>query len=262
MSNIRQAVWVELLKARRSRVPVLTALGFSMLPLVGGFFMIILRDPEMARRAGLISAKAQLLTGTADWPTFLSFLSQATAVGGIFIFSLITTWVFGREYSDRTVKDLLALPTSRSAVVLAKLIVILMWTTAITVLMYLVGLVVGWVVALPPVSVQVMVLGAFTLAVTAGLTIALVTPVAFVASAGHGYLAPMGATILFVALAQIIAVIGWGEYFPWSVPALYTQMAGEGTAALGAASYAIVILTSLAGAAVTLLWWELADQTH
>ena len=262
MNNLAQAVWVELLKARRSRVPLFTALGFSIVPFVGGFFMIILKDPELARRAGLISAKAQLLAGTADWPTYLSLLAQATAVGGIILFSIIASWVFGREYSDRTVKDLLALPTSRSAIVLAKFLVILLWTAAITGLMYLIGLAVGKAVALPPVPGEILTQGTLTLAVTACLTFLLVTPVAFVASSGHGYLAPMGATILFVALAQVVAIAGWGEYFPWSVPALYSQIAGQGSADLGTVSFAIVILTGLAGIAGTLLWWELADQSR
>jgi len=47
MNNIAQAVWVEMLKARRSRMPLLTALGFSLVPLAGGFFMIVLKDPEL-----------------------------------------------------------------------------------------------------------------------------------------------------------------------------------------------------------------------
>ena len=69
MLNLRQAIWVELLKARRSRRPLLTALGFALLPLVDGFFMVVIRDPELARQAGLISAKAQITMGSADWPT-------------------------------------------------------------------------------------------------------------------------------------------------------------------------------------------------
>jgi hypothetical protein len=36
--------------------------------------MIILKDPERARSMGLISAKAQLAAGVADWPTRLSLL--------------------------------------------------------------------------------------------------------------------------------------------------------------------------------------------
>jgi ABC-2 type transport system permease protein len=86
-------------------MPLLTALGFALFPLIGGFFMLILRDPDLARRAGLISTKAQITMGAADWPTYLGFLALGTAVGGIMIFGLIGSWVFGREYSDRTVKD-------------------------------------------------------------------------------------------------------------------------------------------------------------
>jgi len=66
VSNFAQAVWVEMLKARRSKMPLFTALGFALFPLGGGFFMIILKDPELARRMGLISAKAQIMMGSAD----------------------------------------------------------------------------------------------------------------------------------------------------------------------------------------------------
>jgi ABC-2 type transport system permease protein len=257
MSNIAQAVWVEMLKARRSRMPLFTALGFSLLPLVGGFFMIILRDPELARRVGLISAKAQIMMGVADWPAYLGFLALATAIGGIMLFGLIATWVFGREYSDRTVKDLLALPTPRSAIVLAKFVVVMLWSAVLTVVIYLIGLGVGKAVALPPASAEIFWQGTITLAVTACLTIALVTPIAFFASAGHGYLPPMGVAMLVIFLAQVIAILGWGEYFPWSIPALYAQGGN-----LGTVSYVIVILTSVAGIAGTFIWWELADQTH
>ena len=257
MNNIAQAVWVEMLKARRSRMPLLTALGFALLPLALGFFMIILKDPELARRAGLITVKAQITMGVADWPTYLGFLAQATAMGGIMLFSLIGSWVFGREYSDRTVKDLLALPTSRSAIVLAKFVVIAGWSAALTVLILSIGLAVGTAVVLSPVPAQVIVQGGVTLAITAILTIAVVTPIIFFASAGHGYLPPVGVAILAVGLAQVVGIIGYGEYFPWTIPGLYSQ--GEN---LGMVSYVIVILTSVAGIAGTFVWWELADQTH
>jgi ABC-2 type transport system permease protein len=256
MNNIAQAVWVEMLKARRSRMPLFTALGFSLVPLAGGFFMIVLKDPELARRVGLISAKAHMLAGAADWPTYLGLIAQS-AIGGIILFGIIASWVFGREYSDRTVKDLLALPTSRSAIVLAKFVVVAAWSAALTVMICLVGLGVGAAVALPPVSAETFWQGTIAIAGSAGLTIAIVTPIAFFASAGHGYLAPMGVAMLVLLLAQVITAAGWGEYFPWSIPASYVQ--GEN---LGIVSYVIVILTSVAGIAGTFIWWELADNTH
>jgi len=257
MNNIAQAVWVEMLKARRSRMPLLTALGFLLFPLALSFFMIVLKDPELARRYWLISAKAQITMGVADWPTYLRWLALVTAMGGMLLFGLIGSWVFGREYSDRTVKDLLALPTSRAAIVFAKYVVVASWSTALTAMNCLVGLGIGAAVGLPQASMQVILQGEVTVAIAACLTIALLTPIAFFASAGHGYLPPMGVAMLIMFLVQVIAQAGWGEYFPWAIPALYAQ--GEN---LGTVSYVIVILTSLAGITGTLLWWELADQTH
>lgn len=262
MSNISQAIWVELLKARRSKLPLLTVLGFSLAPFAGGFFMIVIKDPDLARRLGMISAKAQIVAGTADWPTYLGFLAQATAIGGIILFSFINSWVFGREYSDQTIKDLLALPTPRFVIVFAKFILVTLWSAALTAVIYLMGLGVGTAVALPPTSAALLAQGTLTLVITAGLTIALATPIAFFASAGRGYLPPMGAAILAVILAQIIAAAGWGGYFPWSVPALYAGMAGPEYAHLGIVSYVIVLLASLLGMFGTFVWWELADQPY
>jgi ABC-2 type transport system permease protein len=256
MKNISQAFWVEALKALRSKMPLFTALGFSFFPLGGGFFMIILKDPAFARRVGLISAKAQLTMGAADWPTYLGFLALGTAAAGIILFSLIGAWVFGREFADRTAKDLLALPTPRSAIVSAKFLLIAGWSGILIIMVYLIALAVGAAVGLPPVPAQVIMQGGVTLAVTALLTFAVATPIIFFASAGHGYLPPVGVALLALALAQVVGIIGWGEYFPWSIAGVYAQ-GGE----LGIASYVIVVLTFLIGLAATYAWWELADQS-
>lgn len=257
MNNLAQAISVEFLKARRSKMPLFTALGFAMVPFGGGFFMLVLKDPEMARRVGLISAKAQLTMGAADWPTYLRFLTMAVGAGGIILFGLIASWIFGREYADHTVKDLLALPTSRSTIVLSKCVIIAVWSAALTVVICILTLITGAVLDLPPVAGQVFWQSAITIMAAAGLTIVLTAPIAFAASIWHGYLPPIGVIILAMGLGQLTNAAGWGEYFPWAVPALFVQ--GE---TLGAISFIIVILTGILGLAGTLLWWALADQTH
>jgi ABC-2 type transport system permease protein len=262
MNNIARAIQVEILKARRSKMPLVTMLAFSLAPYAAGFFMIVLKDPELARRMGMISAKAQIVAGVADWPTFLGILSQATAIGGLVLFSLVSSWVFGREYSDRTIRNLLALPTPRYTIVLAKFILVLLWSSILVMMIYLIGLGVGAAIGLPLASRGTFLNGSSTMAVTAILTMAVATPIAFFASAGHGYLPPMGFSVFTVILAQIIAVTGWGEYFPWSIPALYAGVAGPAFADLGIISFVLVILTSLIGAIGTFVWWELADQAY
>lgn len=261
MRGFVQAFAVELRKARRSRLPLITLLAFAIAPFAGGFFMIVLRDPEMARRAGFISAKAQIVAGSADWPAYLDFLAQAISAGGILLFSVVASWVFGREFSDRTVKDLLALPTPRSDIVLAKFAVMALWSAVLSVFITIIGFLVGMAIKLPPVPAQVMVHGSLVLAVTACLTIVVVMPIAFFASAGRGYLPPIGIAILLLVFTQIVAFAGWGDYFPWAIPALYAGLGGEQNIP-GAVSFVIVALTGLAGMAVTLIWWARADQSR
>ena len=58
MKPFLAAFWAETLKARRSLITPLTAAGFLLLPLAGGLFMLILKNPAQARAWGLISAKA------------------------------------------------------------------------------------------------------------------------------------------------------------------------------------------------------------
>jgi ABC-2 type transport system permease protein len=260
MNDLRAALWAERLKLRRSRVPVITALGGSLAPIVGGLFMVILKDPAWARRHGLLAAKAQLAAGTADWPTYWALLGQAVAVGGLVLFGLVAIWVFGREYSDRTATDLLALPTARSTIVAAKFVVVAAWSMLLAALIVVEGLGIGAAVGLPGWSMGLLVDAARRIAVTALLTVALVTPFAWAASAGRGYLPAVGVLFLVIVLAQIVAAAGWGAVFPWSVPALLSGIAGPATPTMGMTSYLLVLFAGLVGVAGTLLWWQHADQ--
>lgn len=262
MTGFSAALWAETIKVLRSKVPIFTILGFSMAPLMDGLFMIILKDPESARSMGLITAKAQLVAGVADWPTFFRFLSQAVAVGGAFVFAITATWVFGREFSDHTAKELLALPTSRETIVTAKFVVIAVWTLALALFIFGLGLVIGNLVVIPGWSEELLRTGFVDTMGSAVLTIGLLSFVALLASIGRGYLPPVGFIILTVVLAQIAAITGWGDWFPWSVPALFSGAAGPRSELIGFHSYLIVILASLIGLAATFYWWRNADQTR
>jgi ABC-2 type transport system permease protein len=261
MNNFTPTLWAETLKLRRSKIPLFTALGFSMAPLAGGLFMVILKDPEAARSMGLISTKAQLTMGTADWSAFFGLLAQAVAAGGMILFAIITIWVFGREFSDRTAKELLSLPTSREVIVGAKFIVIAVWSLTITLLIFGIGLVVGTLVVIPGWSAGLLRTSFINILGAAVLTIPLMSFVALLASAGRGYLPPFGWTVFTLVLANIAAVMGWGDWFPWAVPGIFSGAAGPRAELLGMHSYVIVILASIIGLAATFWWWRSADQT-
>lgn len=262
MTNFASALRVEALKMRRSKMPLFTALGFSLPALIGGLFMVILKDPEAARSMGLISAKAQLTAGTAEWATLFNMLAQAVAVGGAIVFGTFTAWLFGREFSDHTVKELLALPTPREAIVGAKFVVMAVWTLLLTVLCFILGLIIGALVDIPGWSLELLRSATVDILGAGVLTISLLPFVAFFASAGKGYLPSFGWMILTVAMAQIAAITGWGDFFPWSIPALFSGAVGPRAEFLGAHSYVIILLASLVGTIATFYWWRNADQTR
>ena len=262
MKGFLSSLWGETLKARRSRVPLLASIGFTLAPLMDALFMFIMKDPERAREMGLLSVKAQLAMSDANWTTFFSVLTQAIAVGGVIVFSIVTAWIFGREFSDHTAKDLMATPTSREAMVTSKLMIISAWVLVTSLWIYLIGLIIGSFVDIPGWT-NILALQALSdVFVTSGMTLLLMTPVAFIASMGRGYLPPLAWAVLTIFFSQIIAATGWGDWFPWSVPALYSGVVGPRVEQLGIHSYVLVILAGLAGLTATFWWWRNADQTR
>jgi len=259
MRAVAIAVSVESKKFFRSKVPFITMLVLLMIPFVGGLFMYILKDPENAQNMGIISAKAQL-AGSADWPSFFGLIAQAVSIGGLMAFGFVTSWIFGREFSDRTVKDLLALPIRREYIVISKFIVIFVWCLLLSILVFLLAIVIGFQVDIPGYSTEILKQGTLVFFICSILTLLLSAPVGFFATIGKGYLSPLGYVIFTMIIAQIIATTGYGQYIPWSIPAIASGIDGSGSINIEPISYVIVIFTTLAGIIGTALWWRHADQ--
>jgi ABC-2 type transport system permease protein len=266
MNTFINAIWAEALKAYRSRVPWVTAAAFSMFPVVGGLFMAIMKDPEKARAMGLIGTKAQLLSGgESNWQTYFDFLGVGTAGAGAILFAFILAWIFGREFSDHTAKELLALPTRREVIVAAKFVVAALWIQALAVLIFLVGLGVGAVVSLPGWSAGLVWASFGSLMLSTFLTALLMPLVALFASAGRGYLPPLAWAFGTLGASQIAGLMGWGDRFPWAVPGMismmFSMMYGQRVEGVGLHSYLLVLLACLVGLAATFAWWRSADQS-
>jgi ABC-2 type transport system permease protein len=92
------------------------------------------------------------------------------------------------------------------------------------------------------------------------LTVLLGSPIAFFSIWGRGYLVPLGILVLTVVFSQIIAALGYGHYFPWAVPALFSGASGEYKEQLNAMSYFILVVVAVAGYCVTIFYWKYADH--
>ncbi len=255
------ALQAEFIKNKYANILWVTFIAFGLAPLMGGVFITIIQDPEALAEAGALAAKAQAMNFEGNWPSYFSLLTQAIGVGGVLVFGFVASWIFGREYSEGTAKDLLSLPTSRTKILNAKFAVYVIWCLALALSNILIGLLIGTILQLPTPEYH-MLFPIFTeYAITTILTIAIGVPIAFFAIWGKGYLAPLGFVALTLVFSQIIAATGYGSYFPWSIPGLYSGAGGAYKNLLDNYSYAILILTSIAGYLATVVYWKTADQT-
>jgi ABC-2 type transport system permease protein len=133
-----------------------------------------------------------------------------------------------------------------------------LWSAGIIIIIFITGLVMGVLIGLPGGTTNVLFQGSTALLATSCLVFLVVAPFALFASLGRGYLLPIGVAVLVLMMANLMMILGWGEYFPFAVPALFAQ----GKSPLPQVSFWIVLITCLAGMLATFLWWKYADQSR
>jgi ABC-2 type transport system permease protein len=261
--SFKEILYAELLKLRRSRITWTTLLAYGAGPLIGALFMIILKDPALGRRMGLIAAKARWSAGSADWPTFLSMMLQMTGVAGMILIGVIAAYVFGREYAESTAKNVLALPIRREWFILGKITVIAIWFAALSLAFCIETVLVGLLVGLPGYSPG-LVLHSMAVDLEAAALLVLLCPVAaWTALAGKGYFAPLGVTIITLILGMVFGSTGWAPWVPWSIVPLLTGVAGpEARQAIGTGSYAVLAAVFVVGVSGAMIHINRADNTQ
>lgn len=261
MKSIFATLWVEFLKIRKSKIFLATILFFILVSAMMGLVMFVQKNPEIAAKLGMIGTKASLFRfGEPNWQNYFTLLIMGIAAIGLVGTGFVASWVFGREFSDHTVKDILALPVSRTSIVLSKFIVVVIWSVILTFIYFAFGLIAGLMIDLPGWSGEIFSQYASNYSATSILVILLCTPVAFLASYSRGYILPLGFVILSLILANFTGLVGLGPYFPWAIPGLYGAPNGTENMQLNIASYIILISTSLTGLFGTIALWRFADQ--
>lgn len=261
MKGLQAAVWAETLKVRKSKMLIITLLAFSGIAITMGLMVFVSRYPELVGNSAMVSAKSSMFKD--DWSSYFELLIMILLTLGTIGFGTITGWVFGREYSDRVVQDLLALPVPRYTIVLSKFITIIAWSLLLSLILFACGLLTGFVVDIAHWSTGIAYHYFTIFMVTSCFTMLLCTPVALVASYARGYLAPLGFVIGTLIVTQIlfVGIPNTTLYFPWAIPALYSGVSGVGAPNPNLISYMVLILTITLGFVGTVAWWRFADQS-
>lgn len=260
MKQIWISTGVEFLKLRRSKVFLITLLIFLFMPLMMGMLMYISRHPELGERLGLLGEKAKLFTSN-DWASFFDMMLRSIGAMSLLGFGFISAWVFGREHSDRTLKDLLSLPVSRTSIVISKFVVISIWSVLLSIVLFGMCLAEGFIQNLPGWNNSEFLNFTGNYFGVTALSLLLSPVMSLMAAFSKGIIAPLGLLIFVMILSQIVGVIGLGPYFPWAIPGLFAAPAGVPGMSLVLASYFILAITAFTTFSWTCYLWKNGDHT-
>lgn len=213
-------------------------------------FFIFAFGPIMMGVGNILSSN----TGDINWQIYLNELLNNLAALGLIGYTFVAAWVFGREFIDKTIKDLLAKPVARSHIVMSKLLVILAWSLVLSLYMFAIGLAVGGFFGLNGWSTTFIWNTFFRFIITSLLFIFVTSPGILLANVSKGYLAPLGLTLVIVIFSSVMASLGFAPYFPWTIPQLFLN-----TGVLNLSSIIILASTGIAGIVGTFVWWRFAE---
>lgn len=246
---------VELLKARRS--PVMRTALVAM-ALVAPFFAVgaALLAADGTSSGSLAGAKVATMVHGVGWVAVSGAFGQVVTVLWLLGTGVVAAWICGREYSDRTLGQLLGIPTPASKIAAAKLGVVVLGAgvaaLAAGILVLIGGLAAGMGA---PEAGDLQALVAGVLAAIASAWTAL--PFAWVATVGKGYLPAVGALLAVVMVTQVVVLLGGGSWFPWAVPSLLVGAGGEQAAAsVGVLGVVLVAVVGAAAWAATVRTWS------
>ncbi|MFL0554372.1 MULTISPECIES: ABC transporter permease [Paenibacillus] len=223
----------ELLKVWKSIVFWVVAVVFIAMPLLIGLF----KEPGVS------------------WDMYYTDIFDSIASLLVVGFSFTSAWVFGREYTDKTIKDLIVKPIPKSYSVLSKFIVITIWNILIALFTFALITIAGSFIGVNGSSGSSILQFFGTFMLTSVLIMAVSSTSALIANITKGYLAPIGLIFVIIIASNAVVQLGLGPYFPWTIPVLLTKGVD-----IGFISYSILVLTAIVGFAGTVAWWRFAEH--
>ncbi|PKQ19198.1 MAG: hypothetical protein CVT66_11400 [Actinobacteria bacterium HGW-Actinobacteria-6] len=219
-----RALAAEFSKLKRSRMVLWTVLVILGYTSIGLAVFPVIKDSigSMAGGASSPVGDAFAAAGMTEisWETAMRFIAMGVSgAWGIMLLSLITAYVFGRELREGTDIASATLPISRGSFVVAKMVVIAVWS---------VGL--GLLAVAAQVGVDAIYLGLegfawkYVLQAVADSLLALapiyltLPVVAWLSLSRKGYLRPMLFALVMFTISTSLVGLDAAAYFPWSMP--------------------------------------------
>ena len=232
---------MEFLKLKRSNIFLLSLMGAVLPPLL--MFIAVFAFDE----------------GSTFDMLFTNVNMYMSALFAIMLFSIMISYLFGREYNEHTLKTMMTIPISRGKFLISKYVMFLVWILILTVVTSLSSLVFGFIAGLEGFTLKLF-MDSFAQLLFANVLLFLTfSPFVFISLVVTNMVPAMvgGAGLSLVNL--MVYGQNWAPFVPWVCPYLIAsgEIAEYSTSIV--VSYGIILATFLIGLAISHIYFTRTD---
>ena len=232
---------MEFLKLKRSRIFLLSLMGAILPPLL--MFIAVTSFDE----------------GQTFEALFTNVNMYMSAMFAVLIFTIIISYLFGREYNEHTLKTMLTIPVSRTKFLISKYVMFLVWIVILTIVTSISTLAFGFAAGLEGFSIN-LAANSFAQLLYANVLLFLTfSPFVFVSLFITNMVPAMvgGAGLALVNL--MVYGQNWAPFVPWVCPYLIASGEIAQYSASITVSYGIILATFVIGLVISYIYFTKTD---
>ncbi len=182
-----------------------------------------------------------------------------SALFAIMLFSIMISYLFGREYNEHTLKTMLTIPISRGKFLASKYVMFLVWILILTVVTSLSALVFGFIAGLEGVTLKLF-MDSFAQLLFANVLLFLTfSPFVFLSLFITNMVPAMVGGAGLTLVNMLIYGQTWAPYVPWVCPYLIASGEIAEYATSPTVSYGVILVTFLIGLAISYIYFTKTD---
>ena len=232
---------MEFLKLKRSNIFLLSLMGAVLPPLL--MFIAVFAFDE----------------GSTFDMLFTNVNMYMSALFAIMLFSIMISYLFGREYNEHTLKTMLTIPISRGKFLASKYVMFLVWILILTVVTSLSALVFGFIAGLEGFTLKLF-MDSFAQLLFANVLLFLTfSPFVFLSLFIANMVPAMVGGAGLTLVNMLIYGQTWAPYVPWVCPYLIASGEIAEYATSPTVSYGVILVTFLIGLAISYIYFTKTD---
>ena len=232
---------MEFLKFKRSNIFLLSLMGAVLPPLL--MFIAVFAFDE----------------GSTFDMLFTNVNMYMSALFAIMLFSIMISYLFGREYNEHTLKTMMTIPISRGKFLISKYVMFLVWILILTVVTSLSSLVFGFIAGLEGFTLKLFIDSFAQLLFANVLLFLTFSPFVFVSLLITNMVPAMVGGAGLTLVNMLIYGQTWAPYVPWVCPYLIASGEIAEYSASVTVSYGIILATFVVGLIISYIYFTRTD---